>query len=177
MTMKPPPPMPHEKGSTTPSTPAAATAASTALPPERSVSIAACVASGSTVAAEPPVPSATGVFGGSGTWARAGNAATKTIRTATSARPAIRDIWNGSLPWAIGVRLPDDWAVHAAGRKPDVQVVVVVDEPDDDAAGSVQRQIGADEDLGRAQRDEAVDELLGGHDVDLVGPPRGALEP
>ena len=33
MTMKPPPPMPHENGSVTPSTPAAATAASTALPP------------------------------------------------------------------------------------------------------------------------------------------------
>jgi hypothetical protein len=43
--------------------------------------------------------------------------------------------------------------------------------------GPVQREIGADEDLGRAPRDEAVDELLGGHDVDLVGPPRGALEP
>ena len=54
--MKPPPPMPHENGSVTPSTPAAATAASTALPPLLSVSIAACVASVSTVAAAPPVP-------------------------------------------------------------------------------------------------------------------------
>jgi hypothetical protein len=41
MTMKPPPPMPHENGSVTPSTPAAATAASTALPPSRRVVIAA----------------------------------------------------------------------------------------------------------------------------------------
>jgi len=36
ITMKPPPPMPQEKGSVTPSTLAAATAASTALPPSRS---------------------------------------------------------------------------------------------------------------------------------------------
>ena len=60
MTMKPPPPMPHENGSVTPSTPAAATAASTALPPSSSTSIAACVASVSTVAAAPPVPRAVG---------------------------------------------------------------------------------------------------------------------
>ena len=59
MTMKPPPPMPHENGSTTPSTPAAATAASTALPPLRRISIAVSVASGSTLAAAPPVPTAT----------------------------------------------------------------------------------------------------------------------
>ena len=56
MTMKPPPPMPAENGSVTPSTAAAVTAASTALPPCRSVSIAASVASVSTVAAAPPVP-------------------------------------------------------------------------------------------------------------------------
>ena len=60
MTMKPPPPMPAENGSVTPSTPAAATAASTALPPLRSMSIAACVASRSTVAAAPPEPIAVG---------------------------------------------------------------------------------------------------------------------
>ena len=41
MTMKPPPPMPHENGSVTPSTAAAATAASTAFPPRRSTSVAA----------------------------------------------------------------------------------------------------------------------------------------
>ena len=51
--MKPPPPMPHENGSVTPSTAAAATAASTALPPALSVSIAAWVPSASTVAAAP----------------------------------------------------------------------------------------------------------------------------
>ena len=55
-TIKPPPPTPHENGSVTPSTPAAATAASTALPPSFSVSIAACVAISSTLAAAPPVP-------------------------------------------------------------------------------------------------------------------------
>ena len=54
--MKPPPPMPHEYGSVTPRTAAAATAASTALPPLRSVSIAASVPSTSTVAAAPRVP-------------------------------------------------------------------------------------------------------------------------
>ena len=52
--------MPHENGSVTPSTAAAVTAASTALPPRRSVSIAAWVASVSTVAAAPPVPVAVG---------------------------------------------------------------------------------------------------------------------
>ena len=53
---KPPPPMPHENGSVTPRTAAAVTAASTAFPPSLSVSIAAWVASVSTVAAAPPVP-------------------------------------------------------------------------------------------------------------------------
>src|SRR3954454_1942597 len=62
--MNPPPPIPHEYGSTTPSTAAAATAASMALPPRRMTSIAARVATGSTVAAAPPVPTAVGVFGG-----------------------------------------------------------------------------------------------------------------
>src|SRR4029078_6270353 len=56
MTMKPPPPSPHEKGSATPRTPAAVTAASTAFPPRFSASIAACVARASTLAAAPPVP-------------------------------------------------------------------------------------------------------------------------
>ena len=60
MTMKPPPPMPAENGSVTPNTAAAATAPSTALPPWRNVSIAACVARTSTVAAAPPVPTAVG---------------------------------------------------------------------------------------------------------------------
>jgi hypothetical protein len=39
--MKPPPPIPHENGSVTPSTAAEATAASIALPPRRRMSIAA----------------------------------------------------------------------------------------------------------------------------------------
>src|SRR4051794_16016828 len=56
MTMKPPPPTPHEKGSATPRTPAAATAASTAFPPLCSASIAARVASVSTLPAAPPLP-------------------------------------------------------------------------------------------------------------------------
>src|SRR5215203_4132549 len=54
--MKPPPPTPHENGSVTPSTAAAATAASTAVPPFFSMSMPACEASRSTVAAAPPVP-------------------------------------------------------------------------------------------------------------------------
>jgi hypothetical protein len=71
MTMNPPPPMPHEKGSTTPRTPAAATAASTALPPLRRVSIAAWVPRASTVAAPPSVPTAVGCFSGAWAWAKA----------------------------------------------------------------------------------------------------------
>ena len=62
--MNPPPPMPAENGSVTPSTPAAATAASTALPPLRSMSIAASVARTSTVAAAPLEPTAVGFFTG-----------------------------------------------------------------------------------------------------------------
>ncbi len=62
ITMKPPPPMPAENGSVTPSTAAAATVASTALPPRFSVSIAALVASASTVPAAPPLPTAIGSF-------------------------------------------------------------------------------------------------------------------
>src|SRR3954470_24818364 len=56
MTMKPPPPSPHENGSATPRTPAAANAASTAFPPLFRASIAACLPSVSTLAAAPPVP-------------------------------------------------------------------------------------------------------------------------
>ena len=62
ITMKPPPPMPHENGSVTPRTAAAATAASTALPPLRSVRIAARVPARSTLAAAPPLPTAVGCF-------------------------------------------------------------------------------------------------------------------
>src|SRR3954470_4143854 len=56
ITMNPPPPTPQENGSVTPRTPAAATAASTALPPFFSVSIAARLAIRSTDAAAPPDP-------------------------------------------------------------------------------------------------------------------------
>jgi hypothetical protein len=48
--------MPVECGSITPSTATAATAASTALPPARSTSMAASVAAGIEVAAMPLVP-------------------------------------------------------------------------------------------------------------------------
>src|SRR3954451_9429470 len=58
--MKPPPPMPHAIGSTTPSMAAAATAASVALPPRASVSIAVWLARRSTVAAAPPRPTRVG---------------------------------------------------------------------------------------------------------------------
>src|SRR5919106_6674134 len=60
--MNPPPPIPQEKGSVTPSTAAAATAASTAFPPASRTSIPACEASRSTVAMAPPVPTAVGCF-------------------------------------------------------------------------------------------------------------------
>ena len=62
MTMNPPPPIPHENGSVTPSTAAATTAASTAFAPSRSASTAASVASTSTVAAAPPLPTAVGAL-------------------------------------------------------------------------------------------------------------------
>src|SRR4051812_41629173 len=62
--MNPPPPMPATYGSVTPRVAAAATAASTALPPRRSTSIADRVASWSTVAAAPPVPIATACLSG-----------------------------------------------------------------------------------------------------------------
>jgi hypothetical protein len=52
------PPMPEPVGSLTPSTAFAAIAASTALPPARSVSSAAKVASGWLVAAMPLLPTA-----------------------------------------------------------------------------------------------------------------------
>src|SRR5919204_918652 len=66
MTMKPPPPMPATKGSVTPRTAFAAIAASTALPPSRRILIPARVASASTLATAPPVPTATASFGGCG---------------------------------------------------------------------------------------------------------------
>lgn len=56
--------MPAEYGSVTPRAAAVATAASTALPPSRSTSIPAAVASASTLATAPPYPTATGDLGG-----------------------------------------------------------------------------------------------------------------
>src|SRR5215210_1306452 len=174
MTMKPPPPMPQENGSTTPSTPAAAIAASTALPPERRTSIAALVASGSTVAADPPLPIAVGVLGGSGTWARAGNAATSAMRTARTARPAMRDM-RRLLP-RLAPRLPQASGNQSGRAEAHVEVVVVVDQRRDDAARPVQAEARADEDPGRRPADEAVHELLGEPAVDLGGAEGGALE-
>src|SRR5262245_53287932 len=86
MTMKPPPPIPHENGSVTPSTPAAVTAASMALPPFFSVSIAACVASVSTDAAAPPVPIDVGGPDG----ATAADAATASTHAAAATNAATR---------------------------------------------------------------------------------------
>src|SRR6266545_1710582 len=65
-TMNPPPPMPATKGSVTPSTAFAATAASTAFPPSRRIWMPARVASASTLATAPPVPTATDSFVGVG---------------------------------------------------------------------------------------------------------------
>src|SRR5919204_2387544 len=84
--MNPPPPIPQENGSVTPSTAAAVTAASMALPPFLSVSIAACVASVSTDAAAPPVP--TDVGGPNG--ATAADAVTASTHAATANNAATR---------------------------------------------------------------------------------------
>ena len=88
--MKPPPPMPQLYGSTTPSTLAAAIAASNALPPPAITSIAACVASGSTLAAAPPLPLAVGCFScapaGAATAPRPQVALTGSQRTLASSR-------------------------------------------------------------------------------------------
>ena len=84
--MKPPPPMPAENGSVTPSTPAAATVASTALPPRRSVSIAALVASASTVPAAPPLPTAVGSFTNSSRWPACATGAASAAANTAAAR-------------------------------------------------------------------------------------------
>ena len=92
--MKPPPPTPHENGSVTPSTPAAVTAASMALPPFFSVSIAACVASVSTYAAAPPVPIDVGGPDG----ATAADAATP--KTSTKTKSSATNALRMTPPWA-----------------------------------------------------------------------------
>ena len=84
--------MPATYGSVTPSVALAATAASTAFPPSRSTSMAVRVASRSTLAAAPPVPTAVGV---EACWAAAGappvaptSASTSTpSQTSTRLRP------------------------------------------------------------------------------------------
>src|SRR5256885_3253547 len=58
--MNPPPPIPQENGSPTPSRAAGATAASTALPPSLRTRMPAAVASRLTDATAPPLPMATG---------------------------------------------------------------------------------------------------------------------
>src|SRR5262245_19389219 len=112
MTMNPPPPMPQENGSTTPSTPAAVTAASTALPPRFSVRIAAFVASVSTVAAAPSRPTAVGVF--SAPWA-AGALKSAVITAATVSSPADRRIRPSRLS-CLREALPARLALHAQDR-------------------------------------------------------------
>src|SRR3954453_18032713 len=84
--MNPPPPMPHEYGSTTPSTLEGAIAASTALPPRRRTSIAAWVPCESTVAAPPPTPTAVGCLVGAGVWWAAAGAATRAAATTERSR-------------------------------------------------------------------------------------------
>src|SRR5919198_2170344 len=73
MTMNPPPPIPATYGSVTPRVAATATAASTAFPPLRRISMPTRVASASTLATAPPVPVATACFG-SGVAARRASA-------------------------------------------------------------------------------------------------------
>src|SRR3954452_5020352 len=175
MTMNTPPRTPREKGSPTRRPPAAAIAASTALPPERRTRIAAWVASGSTVAAAPRVPTALGVLAGAGTWAPAGNAATSDMRTARTARPAMRDM--KAPPRTCGPPTPGAAGSFGGRRVPHVQVVVVMDQRRDDPARPAQVQWRADEDPHGARAHEAVDELLGGAAVDLGGTEGGALEP
>src|SRR5881398_373179 len=83
--MKPPPPMPATNGSVTPSTAFAATAASIALPPSRRIWIPARVASGSTLATAPPVPTATASFVEGGAAPARTPPATSTVARAASA--------------------------------------------------------------------------------------------
>src|SRR4051795_2893666 len=104
--MKPPPPMPHEYGSPTPSTLEAAIAASTALPPRRRTSIAAWVPCESTVAAPPPTPTAVGCLVGAGVWWAAAGAATRAAATTERSRRrmAVPYPWPGaSYPSALAM--------------------------------------------------------------------------
>src|SRR5215208_1119144 len=117
ITMNPPPPMPHEYGSVTPSTPAAATAASIAFPPRRNVRIAAWVPSRSTVAAAPPLPTAVGCFC---SWASAICGSKRTIAIAATIRRRTRTIAAAvpGLPLhdASTWRVPAHELLHLVGR-------------------------------------------------------------
>src|SRR4051794_34829538 len=87
--------MPAENGSVTPRVAAAATAASTALPPDRSTSRPTCVAVGSTVATAPPQPTAVGpsAAGSAGAGGHVGCAAAgETAATAATSAPEVRTI-------------------------------------------------------------------------------------
>ncbi len=129
ISMKPPPPTPQLNGSVTPSTPAAVTAASTALPPLRRASIAAPVATESTLAAAPPVPVAValgtwrnGPLGGAGGWGCRGFAATPAGSASAVAMPATassgrrRERMDASL-MALPVPYPGGAARYRATRR------------------------------------------------------------
>src|ERR671919_445037 len=166
MTRTPPPPIPHVYGSVTPSTAAAATAASTAFPPWLSTPMAACVANGSTVAAAPPVPTATACFGGSGgllATARSGasivtvpktrkraKAWMRRRRPATSAR---RYCARSDLSRRLGCE-------HRAGAKPDTLRVTTVFRCEDGEWKVVHRHADPlpDSDSARAQLGRLSDE-------------------
>src|SRR4051812_48264000 len=109
--MNPPPPMPHENGSTTPSTAAAATAASTALPPERRTSIAACVAIGSTDAAAPFLPTATG-----SPWGGSAASAPGTMTSSRQSQTAIERRMRTPPPDGRGHHLPATREGESAGE-------------------------------------------------------------
>jgi hypothetical protein len=106
MTMKPPPAMAQEYRSVTPMTLAAATAASTALPPLLSISMAAAVARTSMVAAAPPRPVIWGVDGGAGTgeeeadlsWAQETASSTPAHAAGRSLRMRSPRGWLGGVP-------------------------------------------------------------------------------
>ena len=117
MTMKPPPPMPHENGSTTPSTAAATTAASTAFAPSRSASTAACVASRSTVAAAPPAPSAVGVCSACDCAMPAAGTAREALRAAVELQRLFRAGTDDEpgLPLGVGIGIDAGEAVPVEG--------------------------------------------------------------
>src|SRR4051794_23253005 len=117
--MKPPPPMPIEYGSTTPSAASPATAASTALPPCLSTSSAAWLAYGSTVATAPFLPTSTDWATGGRSAAAAGTASrqqkTRASRTMRMAQfcPGLSPFMKrkGTVPLCgrgVGLRPGDD---------------------------------------------------------------------